>query len=327
MAMARVGMPGGHAPILHDLAEHRRVGVGVIVGEEREAADLAGPVTRLALGLEDPGHVARPGDWPGERWGGVVLVEPRRDHGARRPHPLEVGELRLFRRHLRESAALHGRGTGIDLLRVAVEDRVDRIDEPGVAWFGAGGIVAVLVVDGAAVAHCAAEIDEDRLVRSLHHHRVGELVAHVVEDRDRHLPLGGPGLEFLRRVARPRGHAEEQHPLRLVGLCELGEAGEVFVAEGTAGRDEDEDRGLHLPRPEELAEEAVAHGEPVEPGLVAGDDVREAEVADPRADEPVDGGGLVTARRRAQQSGCQHEAEREPGTARGGGGHGHLQAK
>ena len=203
MAMARVGMPGGHAPVFHDLTEHRRVGVGVIVGEEREAADLTRPMARLALCLENPGHVARPGDWPGERWGGVVLVEPGRDHGARRPHPLEVGELRLLRRHFREPAALDGRGTGIDLLRVAVEDSADRIDEPGVARFGEGGIVAVLVVDGAAVAHRAAKVDEDRLVRSLHHDRVGEFVPDVVEDRDRHLLLSDPSLEFLRRLARP----------------------------------------------------------------------------------------------------------------------------
>ena len=44
MAMARVGMPRGHAPILHDLTEHRRVGVGVVVREEREAADLTRPM-------------------------------------------------------------------------------------------------------------------------------------------------------------------------------------------------------------------------------------------------------------------------------------------
>ena len=65
------------------------------------------------------------------------------------------------------------------------------------------------------------------------------------------------------------------------------------LAERTARRHEDEHRPLHLLQAHQLAEEAVGPTEAVEPDLLAGVDIGEAEVARPRADQTVDDRGAI----------------------------------
>ena len=57
MAVARIGVPGGHPAIIEDLADHRRVFLGVVVRQEREWPDLAGAMAGLTLVLDNRGDV------------------------------------------------------------------------------------------------------------------------------------------------------------------------------------------------------------------------------------------------------------------------------
>ena len=57
MAIARIGVPGGHPALVDHLADHRRMLSGIVIGQERERPDLAGPVAGLALVLDDRGDV------------------------------------------------------------------------------------------------------------------------------------------------------------------------------------------------------------------------------------------------------------------------------
>src|SRR5262249_28579630 len=52
-AGARVGVPGGHAPLLDDLADHRRPGRHVVVAQERHRPDLSGAVALLTVPRHD----------------------------------------------------------------------------------------------------------------------------------------------------------------------------------------------------------------------------------------------------------------------------------
>ena len=59
MAVPRVRVPGRHAPLVDHLADHRRMLARIVVSQQRERPDLAGPVAALALVLDDPRDVGR----------------------------------------------------------------------------------------------------------------------------------------------------------------------------------------------------------------------------------------------------------------------------
>ena len=50
-------MPGGHAAVVDDLADHCGVTASIIIGQERERADMAGSMARLAFLLKDHGNL------------------------------------------------------------------------------------------------------------------------------------------------------------------------------------------------------------------------------------------------------------------------------
>ena len=57
VAVPGVGVPGGHPAVLDDLGDRAGPAAGVVVAQQRERRRLAGPVARLALGLDDRGDV------------------------------------------------------------------------------------------------------------------------------------------------------------------------------------------------------------------------------------------------------------------------------
>src|SRR5205814_1183287 len=61
-AVPGVGVPGRHAVVADDLLDHVGPGQGVLEGQQRHWADLAGPVALLAVLLDHGGDVLAVGD-------------------------------------------------------------------------------------------------------------------------------------------------------------------------------------------------------------------------------------------------------------------------
>ena len=219
---------------------------GVVVGPQRERADLARAVARLALLLDDPRDVG------GERHRadldrilGLLLLQGGHDLRGRRPDP---------RPALRLGPADHGPGLGpvqqatgdrrggrLDLL--AGQDRVERLAQIGMR----GGRLAcppgVLVVDRPPVADLGAAVEHEDLARALHQGQVGHEVARVLQDGevDPVLPgMGGHLLDGLMGIGVDR--QEDDAPV-LVRLVKLHQPRRVEVADRAIGPREGQDDG------------------------------------------------------------------------------------
>ncbi len=133
--VAWVGVPGGHPAVVHHLADGRGVAAGVVVGPQRERADLARPVARLALLLDDPRRRRRtspgrprPDPWPPSLPGRPRSPGPPAGPSARpsarlADHGPGLGPV--------QQATGDRRGGRLDLL--AGQDRVERLAQIRVA--------------------------------------------------------------------------------------------------------------------------------------------------------------------------------------------------
>src|SRR5262249_6566836 len=133
----RVAIPRRHPVLVHDFPDRLTPGHGVVVAQERHRADLAGPVTLLAVVLNDARDLFRVGDLAGFLRLDGPCDEAARRLGGRRRHGF-TGE------HL-----AHG------LCQIAAR----RLD--------AGEADTILVVDTAVISHLSVGVDNEDLRRAL----------------------------------------------------------------------------------------------------------------------------------------------------------------
>ncbi|AMV38988.1 hypothetical protein VT85_16245 [Planctomyces sp. SH-PL62] len=274
-------MPGGHAAVVDDLADHRRVLAGLVVGQERERRRLLGAVAGLALLLDDRGGGRGVGDRAEVfdlRLHRLACVADLLRGGA------DAGDVRLRGgpgSRLLDKAAGDRRGGDLD--RPTGDEGVERLAKMLPLRGRLARADAVLVVDRASVADRGPAVEHEDLGGALGQGGIGHHVVAILQNGEVDLELAGVGGDLLDGVAGVGIDAEEHDPLGPELLVQLDEAGEVQVADRALRAHEDEDR----PGLARESEEAV---------VAPGQDVLQCEVGHPLPDEAVDGqrrGGLV----------------------------------
>ena len=231
-AVPRIRVPGGHAPLLDHLRQHCRVPKGIVEGDEIEAPHLPGAMATLAPFLDDRGDVTMVGDRPhvGSRF---VTVEPVSDLWPHRPHSVAAGSSPLHRFRLGDQAPGHRRGGNRNV--ASAKHGVDCVAQRSLPGRVAGEVVAVLIVDRAAIADRGPGIEENDFVRPFHHQGIGLNTAPVEKDGKRGIPFRRPGRQRFAGLTDPRRDAEKANPRGPVFGGQIVKVGEVFVAERATG--------------------------------------------------------------------------------------------
>ena len=281
-------MPGGHASVGDHLADHGGMPLRILVVQQRKPTHLPRPVAGLALSLQDAGHIRGVGDGSHRSRCLLLTVEPRGDLGAGRPHAVEAVELGRLKSYFCEPTARHRRALHGDFLWRQGENRLEGIPQKSVACCRERKIVTILIVDGAAVAQPAPQIDQHHLVGSFHHEAIGDHIARIVEDREAGRAFIRPGLEIGNRVAGIRGDAKEEDPLLAILPRQLPQSGQVFFTERTPRRDKRQHGRFQGGELEPLPRQSAALGDSIEPDFLIGLHIAQAEIPHSAPHHPVD---------------------------------------
>ena len=183
----------------------------------------------------------------------------------------------------RHRRALHG-----NLLWRQGNERLEGIPQKSVAGCGERKIVAILIVDGTAVAQPAPQIDQHHLVGPFHHQAVGDHIARIVENREAGRAFLCPGLEIGNRVAGIRGDAKKEDPLLAILPGQLPQPGQIFFPQRTPRRNKRQHGRFQGRKLEPRARQSAALGDSIEPDFLIGLHIAQAEIPHSAPHHPVD---------------------------------------
>ena len=208
VAILRIGVPGGHAPLAHDLID----GVGpanrFLVRGERERADFSGPVALDAMLVKNPGDIFREGHR--SRGGRLVYATDETAHCRCR---------RLADRFARQQF--------IECRRQVVLRRLCPRNAD-----------VVLIVDPPAIADRSLAVQDENFRGALDSQLVGQDVIDVFQDGELDAGVLGKASDLRNAVLLIGVDTQELHALGLVSLGQLGQARSIKLGHRTFAADE-----------------------------------------------------------------------------------------